>query len=82
MKLDENGREWLTRALSALAEGRDRAFEDALWLGFGDDWRPLYDGLVKGRCVTVGGPDRETPAITDEGHKLLTRLALRTARAG
>jgi hypothetical protein len=74
MKLDDHGRACLTQALAELAAGRDRAFEDTLWLGFGNEWRPLVEGLVKGRCITIGGKDRHTPAITEEGLRLLERL--------
>ena len=82
LKLDGVQRDWLARALAELAQGRDRSFEDLLWLGFGNEWRPMLDGLVKGGCVEVGGNDRETPALTTTGQKLLAKLERTLAKAG
>lgn len=82
MKLDAAQRDWLARALEELAEGRDRRFEDLLWLGFGNDWRAMFDGLVKGRCIELGGEDRETPVLREAGRKLLAKLQRTLAKAG
>ncbi|MEM7755484.1 MAG: hypothetical protein AAF297_07585 [Planctomycetota bacterium] len=82
MKLNGVQRDWLARALAELEEGRDRRFEDLLWLGFGDEWKPMLLGLTKGGCIEVGGEDRETPSLTPTGKKLLTKLERTLAKAG
>ena len=82
MRLDDSERDILARALVELSDGRDRRFEDLLWLGFGNQWRTLLDGLVKGGCVSVGGADRETPELTDQGERLLAKLTIVVAEAG
>jgi len=82
VKLDAEQRDRLARALEELADGNDRAFEDLLWLGFGNQWRPLLDGLVAGGCVAIGGDDRETPRLRTNGRKLLDKLRRTLAQAG
>ncbi|MEM1184931.1 MAG: hypothetical protein AAGI53_07995 [Planctomycetota bacterium] len=82
MKLNGVQRDWLARALLELSHGRDRLFEDLLWLGFGNEWRQLLDGLVRGGCVVIGGCDKETPEITEGGMRLLSKLERTVAKAG
>lgn len=64
----------LAEALALLSEGRWSAFEDSLWIGFGDDWQRLRDMLLKHRHIVHTGRWKDEPALTENGKALLERL--------
>lgn len=74
MQLTRNDQAWLLQALERLAAGDDRRFEDCLWLGFGDSWRPMLAFLCRKGYVEMGGADRATPRITSNGTNLSEQL--------
>lgn len=45
--LPKTWRRTVIGALERLQSGDDRGFEDALWLGLGDEWWPLRNALIK-----------------------------------
>jgi hypothetical protein len=71
----------LAEALSLLAEGRWAAFEDRLWIAFGDDWQRLRAMLIKHRHITLKGAWKDEPVLTEEGRALLDRLESRPRAA-
>lgn len=73
MKLDSEQQGWLARALAALHTGDERRFEDSLWLGFGDQWRPLKFALVRQGYLLNG--DGRALSLGDRGEQLLVKLA-------
>lgn len=74
MQLSPQDQAWLREALEGLSVGGDRRFEDALWLGFGDGWRPMLGLLERNGYIRIGGADRATPAMTARGEQLLGQL--------
>ena len=76
MQLSPEHQQWLSRAMEYLASGDHRRFEDLMWLGFGDGWRPMMGVLARSGYVKIGGVDRLTPAMPDRGHGLLERLRI------
>ncbi|MEM7622379.1 MAG: hypothetical protein AAF235_04170 [Planctomycetota bacterium] len=74
MQLDQTDQAWLLQALERLAIADDRGFEDSLWLGFGDGWRPMIGLLTRRGYIEVGGPDRSTPRMTRRGTSLLGQM--------
>ncbi len=73
MRLDSEQQGWLARALAALHAGDERRFEDSLWLGFGDQWKPLKTALVRQGYLQNG--DGRSLGLADRGEQLLVKLA-------
>jgi hypothetical protein len=67
-KLSNHAR--IVHALEALASGNSRGFEDVLWLGFGDQWVPLRERLVRRRLVKYVAKSDEY-VITERGRSAL-----------
>ncbi|GAB4386814.1 MAG: hypothetical protein Kow0022_16880 [Phycisphaerales bacterium] len=67
--------ECLRRALELLDRGHSGRFEDELWLGFGNDWWPLREKLIRGGYVRSLGGLRDELAITERGSSLLAQLS-------
>lgn len=65
----------LADALSALADGQSRRFEDLLWLGFGDRWTLIEASLLQHHQIRLADAMRNVFAITDLGLKMLDELA-------
>jgi len=65
----------LCRALDMLERGHSKRFEDELWLGFGNDWWPLREMLVRGGYVRRLGGMRDELVITARGSHLREQLA-------
>jgi len=83
MEMKPEEREVLREALRELARGEDALFEDRLWLGFGDGWRPMLRVLERRGYIRIGGPDRSTPSLTSRGQNLMRHLEdTPAARAG
>ncbi len=74
MPLNDDDRRALGAALSLLAKQNTRAFDDALWLCFGDRWWPLRRLLVHQGYITLEGPGDGAPALTDRGKRLADRF--------
>lgn len=74
MQLTPEHQRWLLQAMERLSTGDDRRFEDLMWLGFGDGWKPMLGLLARHGYVRIGGPDRVTPTMTERGESLLDRL--------
>lgn len=73
MKLTAEQQGWLARSLAALHEGDERRFEDSLWLGFGDRWKPLRVALVR-QGYLLNGPGKAL-SLADRGEQLLVKLS-------
>ena len=73
MRLDPDQQGWLARALAALHTGDEKRFEDSLWLGFGDQWKPLKTALIKQGYLQNG--DGRALGLADRGEQLLVKLA-------
>ena len=73
MQLSNEQRSWLRRGLESLASECHRSFEDALWLGFGDEWWPMREQLV--RLDYVASKRDESVILTARGKQLLERLS-------
>lgn len=73
MRLDSEQQGWLARALAALHAGDHKRFEDSLWLGFGDGWKPLRTALIRQGYLQNG--DGKPLGLADRGEQLLVRLA-------
>lgn len=71
--LDREQGAWLRRALESLRSGTTRGFEDALWLGFGNDWTPLRDRLIRAGYVRIAPRDGQC-SLTERGEQLWTTL--------
>ena len=61
-------------ALTALADGASRRFEDLLWLGFGDRWTLIEGSLLQHNQVRLVDQSRRTFVLTEFGYELLARL--------
>lgn len=72
MRLDAEQQTWLAKALEALDGGDEKRFEDSLWLGFGDQWKPLKSSLVR-HGYLLNGPGRSLK-LGDRGEQLMTKL--------
>ncbi len=78
MKLNDEERVALRRALEYLASGSFRRFQDTLWLGFGDLWTHIETALVReGLIVRRGDDDAD---LTTRGHELLQTLSKKLER--
>jgi hypothetical protein len=53
MTVHINERRYLRQAMQNLTFGDSRKFCDLLWLGFGDQWRPMLSDLVSRQLVRV-----------------------------
>jgi len=73
MRLDAEQQGWLARGLAALHSGDEKRFEDSLWLGFGDSWKPLKSALVRNGYLLNG--DGNALTLADRGEQLLVKLA-------
>lgn len=72
MQLSNEQTGWLRRGLESLAANSHRCFEDALWLGFGDQWWPFREQLVQHDYIE---PQRDqSVVITARGRTLLEKL--------
>lgn len=61
-------RRYLIKAMQNLTFGEGARFFDLLWLGFGDQWRPILAELVANQLVIVKMVDGvEHPEITPRG---------------
>lgn len=65
----------LREALNVLAMGSPSRFEDLMWLGFGDDWLPMVDRLVRGGYVRLNGRERTQPQLTDRGRAFIDQVS-------
>lgn len=74
--------ECLTRALEYLDRGHSGRFEDELWLGFGNDWWPLRQRLLKTGYIRQVGGLRDELTITERGEALLSQLSGQVRVAG
>lgn len=75
MRLSQHDCGVLARALGALEEGPPGAFDDALWIGFGDRWWSVRAQLNKQGFIRLRGPGDGVPESTDQGRRLARRLA-------
>ncbi|MCB9846208.1 MAG: hypothetical protein H6811_09510 [Phycisphaeraceae bacterium] len=66
------GRQAIRDALEELLAGRDRRFEDQLWLGLGDDWTRILDLLIQKEHVERRADD--SLGILPAGVRLLEAL--------
>ncbi|QKK09552.1 MAG: hypothetical protein HND58_16205 [Planctomycetota bacterium] len=73
MRLDAEQQGWLARGLTALHTGDEKRFEDSLWLGFGDSWKPLKSALVRNGYLLNG--DGNALTLAERGEQLLLKLA-------
>lgn len=67
----------LADALNLLESGHWRAFEDRLWLAFGDKWEHVRTMLVKHQHIVLRGQWKDEPTLTERGVLLLQRLMSR-----
>jgi hypothetical protein len=82
MQLSQPQAAALSRALKVLTHGHSNRFEDELWLGFGDEWWPLRERLLKGSYVRSLGGIRDELTVTERGENLLTQLQGKQRAAG
>lgn len=75
MRLSQHDCGVLVRALGALEEGLPDAFDDALWIGFGDRWWSVRTQLKSKGFIRLRGPGDGVPEPTDQGRRLARRLA-------
>lgn len=66
-------RETLSRALHALANKDPLAFENILWLAFGDEWTVIRRTLRHRRLIRYNQAE-DYDTITDEGRRVLGAL--------
>ena len=64
----------LADALTLLQRGAWRAFEDELWIAFGDRWEHVKNMLVQHQHIALRGQWKDEPALTERGQVLLQRL--------
>ena len=79
MRLNAEQQLSMAKGLSALRDGNERGFEDILWLGFGDDWKPLRRALIRNGYLCNGTGNALT--ISDRGVQLLEKLTQNAANA-
>lgn len=82
MKLSTREARVLGGALEALGHGDGRAFDDRLWLGFGDGCGPLFERLERGGYIVASAEGVLATRITDRGRALLERLMQQGLVAG
>ena len=75
MRLSQRDCGTLIEALGALDRGLPDAFDDALWIGFGDRWWSVRTQLNTQGFIRLRGPGDGTPEPTDRGQRLARRLA-------
>ncbi len=75
MRLSQHDRGALLKALGALERGLPDAFDDALWIGFGDRWWSVRTQLKQQGFIRLRGPGDGVPEPTDRGQRLAHRLA-------
>lgn len=75
LQLTNDQQRCLRRALEMLDRGHSTRFEDELWLGFGDDWWPLRERLIRSGYVRCVGGTRDELTITERGESLLSQLS-------
>ena len=68
-------------ALALLQQGNWQAFEDTLWLNFGDRWEHVRTMLVQHQHVLIKGRWKDEPRLSDRGEVLLQRLLARPQSA-
>jgi len=68
-------------ALALLQRGNWQAFEDTLWLGFGDRWGHVRTMLIQHQHVLIKGRWKDEPSLSDQGEILLQRLLTRPQSA-
>ncbi len=78
MRLSTHDRAALLEALGALDRGRPDAFDDALWIGFGDRWGSVRTQLQNQGYIRLRGPGEGVPESTERGQRLAHRLAGQT----
>lgn len=66
-------RETLSRALFALAQKDPAAFENILWIAYGDEWTIIVRTLTA-RGIIRYLPPEDLHTITDEGRRVLGAL--------
>ncbi len=79
MRLSTEQQASMAKSLLALQQGNERGFEDMLWLGFGDKWKPLRQALVRNGYLSNGTGNALT--LTERGQKLLEKLEHNAANA-
>tara|TARA_E500000318_G_scaffold111009_1_gene128090 strand:- start:431 stop:682 length:252 start_codon:yes stop_codon:yes gene_type:complete len=68
-------------ALDDLARGDWRAFENKLWIGFGDRWQHVRTMLAQHQHIQLRGKWKDEPSLTEKGQVLLRRLQSRPQSA-
>jgi len=79
MRLNAEQQVSIAKGLGALRDGNLRGFEDMLWLGFGDDWKPLRRALIRNGYLRNGTAN--SLAMTERGEQLLEKLTRNVANA-
>ncbi len=75
-------RRYLIKALQNLTFGDSSRFFDLLWLGFGDQWRPVLADLVAHQLITVKVIDGvEHAEITPRGRSWTQQAGVMAATA-
>ena len=75
-------RRFLIKAMQNLTFGDSSKFCDLLWLGFGDQWRPVLADLVAHQLVTVKVVEGvEHPEITPRGRSWTQQAGVMAATA-
>jgi len=74
MQLSQNDRSALAGALEALDRGQTDAFDDALWICFGDRWWSVRTQLSKEGFIRLRGSGDGVPESTERGLRLARRL--------
>ena len=77
-----NERQALTDAMQALDEGDSCQFCNLMWLGMGDRWRTVLEGLARGDYVRILDCDAcDGIEITPRGKTLAADLGKRMRRS-
>lgn len=79
MRLSTEQQASMAKSLLMLQQGNERGFEDMLWLGFGDKWKPLQQALVRNGYLSNGTGNALT--LTERGQMLLEKLEQNAANA-
>ncbi|MCC6678420.1 MAG: hypothetical protein IT436_14890 [Phycisphaerales bacterium] len=74
MKFNTQEARALGEALTALERGDGRAFDDRLWLGFGDLCGPVFERLARGKYIVASQEGVMATRITERGRALLERI--------
>ena len=82
-RMDFNAKDHCTiaDALDDLARGDWRAFENKLWIGFGDRWEHVRSMLTQHQHIQLRGKWKDEPTLTERGQVLLSRLQARPQAA-